>query len=133
MTAAQEWSLSWKTQLAVQEATDRIEREAANHGFRILKTHNVSETLRDKGFESSEYRIVEICNAKYTSQALAADPMVGLWMPCPIIVFEQNGGTHVATVKTTLIAGFFPDVELGPFAADVERIVRDIVDAALKG
>lgn len=127
----EDWTIARETQLSVPEATGRIEARAAEKGFRVLHTHNVSQTLREKGFESPEYRIVEVCNAKYASQAIAADPQVGLWMPCPIAIYDHKGKTHVVTARTTLIPGFFPGAGLEAFAADVERILAEIIDSAL--
>ena len=128
-----DWTIARETQLSVSEATARIEAKTADKGFRVLHTHNVSQTLREKGFPSPEYRIVEVCNAKYASEAIAADPQVGLWMPCPIAVYEHKGATHVVTARTTMIPAFFPGAGLEGFAADVERILVEIIEAALSG
>jgi cytochrome c oxidase cbb3-type subunit 3 len=124
-----DWYMAAETDLSVQEATDRIERVATEKGLRVLCTHDVSETIRGKGFECCEYRIVEVCNAKYASQAIAADPRVGLWMPCPIAIYEHEGRTHIATVRTIPLAAYFPGSSLGEFATDVEKLLGEILDA----
>ena len=132
MPESRDWAINWESDLPVAVATEKIEKEAAAHGMRVLTAHDVSATLREKGFESPEYRIVEVCNAKYAHQAIAVDPMVGLWMPCPIAIYEQNGKTKVTTVKTTLLADFFPNVEIAPLAAEIQGLIVEIIEAALK-
>jgi uncharacterized protein (DUF302 family) len=126
-----DWALAKETDLPVQEAAERIELAAAEKGLRVLHTHNMSETIRSKGFECPEYRIVEVCSAKYASQAVAIDPRIGLWLPCPIAVYAHEGKTHVAALRPTLIGEFFPGKELGGFPEAVEGILAEVLDAAL--
>jgi uncharacterized protein (DUF302 family) len=75
-------------------------------------------------------RFVEICNAKYANQVLAADVKIGLMLPCPIMVYVQDGETVISTMRPTLIGGFFPDAGIEGVAKEVEDIIVRIVDEA---
>jgi len=102
----------------------------AAHGFRVQFVHDVQETLAEKGFERDPLTIVEMCNAKFASQVLAADPKIGLMLPCPIMVYVEGGQTLISTMRPTLIGNFFPAAGIGDTAAEVERVLFAIIDEA---
>jgi uncharacterized protein (DUF302 family) len=106
-----------------------IERTAA-HGFRVQFVHDVQETLAEKGFERDPLTIVEMCNAKFASQVLAADPKIGLMLPCPIMVYVDGDQTLISTMRPTLIGNFFPAAGITDTAAEVERILVAVIDEA---
>ena len=106
-----------------------VERTGAN-GFRVQHVHDVAATLAEKGFDREPVSIVEVCNAKFASQVLSRDINIGLMLPCPVMVYERDGAVLIATMKPTLIGGFFPDAELDEIAGQVEEIVKRIVDEA---
>jgi len=102
----------------------------AAHGFRVQFVHDVQETLAEKGFARDPLTIVEMCNAKFASQVLAADPKIGLMLPCPIMVYVEEGQTLISTMRPTLIGGFFPDAGIADTASEVERVLFKIIDEA---
>jgi uncharacterized protein (DUF302 family) len=102
----------------------------AAHGFRVQFVHDVQETLAEKGFTRDPLTIIEMCNAKFASQVLAADPKIGLMLPCPIMVYVEGDQTLISTMRPTLIGGFFPDAGIADTAAEVEQILFAIIDEA---
>ena len=125
-------------QLDYTVSTDKSQADAvaavvdmtAAHGFRVQFVHDVQETLAEKGFERDPLTIVEICNAKFASQVLAVDPKIGLMLPCPIMVYTEDDRTLIATMRPSLIGGFFPEAGIGDVAAEVEQILVAIIDEA---
>ena len=118
------------TDKAFDEAVSAIERKAGEKGFRVLHTHDVAATLAEKGFPREPLKIIEICNAKYASQVLAKDVKLSLMLPCPISVYEEMGKTHISTLLPSSIVRFYPEAGIEDLAAEVERIVLDVIEAA---
>jgi uncharacterized protein (DUF302 family) len=112
------------------DATRAIEQAVTANGFRVLHTHDVQQTFAEKGVARDAYKIVEVCNVKYANQALRADPLVGLMMPCKINVFTEQGVTKISLLLPSLLSEFFPHVNLGVLAQEVETILRAVVDSA---
>jgi len=112
------------------DAVEAVVDQSTLHGFRVQFVHDVQETLAEKGFARDPLTIVEICNAKFASQVLAADPKIGLMLPCPIMVYVEGGETLISTMRPTLIGGFFPEAGVGEVAAQVEDILITIIDQA---
>ncbi len=110
-----------------------VERSVARHGFSVLHTLALSETLAAKGQPiSKQCAVLEVCNAKVASRMLERDLTLGLALPCRVAVFETAGGAKLGTIApTTLLAEFEVEPEVEATAAEVERTLRQILaDAA---
>ena len=106
-----------------------LEKAAANN-FMVQFVHDVSATLAEKGFERERVTIVEMCNAKYASRVLAADVKIGLMLPCPIMVYAEDGKVFISTMRPTLIGGFFPEAGIEDVAKAVEDVLVGVIDSA---
>ncbi|MCZ2391595.1 MAG: DUF302 domain-containing protein [Acidobacteria bacterium] len=118
------------TEKTFDEAVLAIEQKAADKGFRVLHTHDVAATLAEKGFPREPLKIIEICNAKYASQVLDKDVKISLMLPCPISVYVKDGHTYISTLLPSSIGQFYPDAGIEGLAAEVERIVLQIIEEA---
>lgn len=118
------------TEKSFDETVATIEKKSAEKGFRVLHTHDVAATLREKGFPREPLKIIEICNAKYASQVLNKDVKISLMLPCPISVYVQEGKTHVSTLLPSAIPEFYPDAHIERLADEVEAIVLQIIEEA---
>jgi uncharacterized protein (DUF302 family) len=118
------------TEKSFDEAVAAIEKKSAEKGFRVLHTHDVAATLREKGFPREPLKIIEICNAKYASQVLEKDVKISLMLPCPISVYVQGGKTHISTLLPSAIPDFFPKAHIEGLAGEVEAIVLRIMEEA---
>jgi uncharacterized protein (DUF302 family) len=121
---------TWTTDKPFEQAVSAVETKAAEHGFRVLHTHDVAATLAEKGFPREPLKIIEVCNAKYASQILNRDVKISLMLPCPISVYVQDAKTHVSTLLPTAMIEFFPAAGIEGLASEVERIVLQIVQEA---
>ncbi len=107
-----------------------VEQKAAEKQFRVLHVHDVAATLAEKGFQREPLKIVEICNARYANEALKQNVDVAVMLPCPIAVYTQGGKTVINTMLPSLLADFYPTPGLASIAAEVEKIVLQIVTEA---
>ncbi len=121
---------TWITDKPFEQAVSAVEAKAAEHGFRVLHTHDVAATLAEKGFPREPLKIIEICNAKYASQVLNRDVKISLMLPCPISVYVQDGKTHISTLLPTSMIGFFPAAGIESLASEVESTVLRIAEEA---
>jgi uncharacterized protein (DUF302 family) len=116
--------------LSLEDAVAAVERATAENAFRVLHVHDVAATLAEKGFQREPMRIVEVCNAKHAYAVLAADPKIALMLPCRIVVWTEAGRTKVSTVLPSVISAFYPGAGIEETAAQVERVLVAIIDAA---
>ena len=109
----------------------RLLKAIEEAGFKVLHTHDVRQTFQNKGLDFIPYKIVEVCNVKYAKAALDTDRWVGLMMPCPIAIWEENGTTFISTFKPTMMKDYFADKSFDSFSEELEGIVKKIVDQAV--
>jgi uncharacterized protein (DUF302 family) len=114
------------------EAIVAVKEAAALHSFRVQFVHDVAETLAERGFEREPLTIIEVCNAKYASEVLEEEVLIALMLPCPVIVYEQDGDVLISTMRPTLIDSFFPDAEITHIAREVEEKMFAIVEDAAR-
>ena len=113
-----------------EETVSAVEAKSREKGFNLLVVHDVKATLESKGFSREPMKIVEICNAKYVNQVLAKDIKIALMLPCPVVVYVQDGKTFISTLRPKVIADFYPAADVAEIAAEVDKIVLAIVDEA---
>lgn len=113
-----------------EETVEAVKQGTADAGFRVLAVHDLAATLAEKGFPREPVTIVEVCNAKYSSQVLAADVKIGLMLPCPIMVYAENGQVLVTTMRPRAIGEFFPEADIATVAGLVEDALKGIMDKA---
>lgn len=110
-----------------------LARSVASHGFSVLHTHALSDTLAAKGHPiARRCAVLEVCNAGVASRMLSRDTTISLALPCRVAVFEHEHGTRLGTIDpSSILAGFDTDPSMEQAAADVERSLRNILtDAA---
>lgn len=111
-----------------EDAIERVTAELKEEGFGVLTTIDVQATLKEKiGAETDPYVILGACNPQLASQAIEAEPEIGVLLPCNVIVYQSNGSTNVAAMdpQAALSLTGNPDVE--SLAREVkERLERVI-------
>lgn len=116
------------------EQIDRDLREsAARHSFGVLATHNLRETMKNKGVDfDGECLIYEVCNPHQAKKVLEANGAVSTALPCRISVYRRNGEFRIATLLPTALMSMFSRPELGPVAAEVESTLKAIMSDAAR-
>jgi uncharacterized protein (DUF302 family) len=112
------------------EALAAVQERLAEHGFRVQFVHDVAATLAEKGFDREPISIVETCNAKYANAVLAADVMISLMLPCPVVVYVKDGDTWISTLRPSVIGAFYPEAGIQDVADEVDAILCAVVDEA---
>jgi uncharacterized protein (DUF302 family) len=114
-----------------EDVVANIEKKVAENGLRVLHVHDVQQTFGEKGLQFIPYKIIEVCNAKYAKQALDADRLVGLMMPCPIVIWHENKETTISTLRPAAIVDYFPGKGLENFATELENILKKIISESV--
>ena len=111
--------------VAAIEAITGLLRE---QGFGVLTTIDVQATLRAKlGVERGPYTILGACNPPLAHQALAAEPELGLLLPCNVVVYtDDQGQTIVSAIDPLALFAVVRRDDLAPIADEVARLGAEL-------
>jgi len=112
------------------EAVTKVTEAIAAEGFGILTEIDVKATMKKKlDVDFRDYVILGACNPSLALKALSAEPLIGLLLPCNVIVMERDGGGSV-------VSAIHPEVQfklvgrsgLGKIACEVKEKLERALD-----
>jgi len=112
-------------------AVQKVTAELAKEGFGVLTVIDVQATLKAKlGLDMPPYRILGACNPVLASQAIEAEPEIGLLLPCNVLVREdETGQVHVSFMDPGAVLGLVEDNRVEPLAGQVKRKLEAVLAA----
>ena len=98
-------------------------------GFGVLTEIDVAETLKKKlDVHFRRYKILGACNPSLAHQALLQELLVGLFMPCNVIVFEDGDDIVVAIGKPEAMFQPIGNSEMGPLIQELDAKIARILE-----
>lgn len=117
--------------LSFGEALDRVTQELRNEGFGVLTEIDVQATLKKKLDEDVQpYRILGACNPPLAYRALAAEPEIGLLLPCNVVIRqEEAGAVRVEFMDPSAVLELVGKPEIHRLAAEVRAKLVQVMAA----
>jgi uncharacterized protein (DUF302 family) len=118
-------------ELGYDEAVDRVTKALQSEGFGVLTEIDVKATLKKKiNADFRRYVILGACNPQLAHKALSGEPMIGVLLPCNVVVMDrEGGGSIVAAFKPTAAFALVDNPEVSPIAEAVEERLRRVLDS----
>ena len=113
---------------AVSDLTEAVKK----HGFGVLHTYNLKETLASKGFDLPEAcHILEICNPQEAINVLSEDMGMNIALPCRVSIYTESGQTKIAMAKpSALLSALSDSAALAETASEVEEKMITMISEA---
>lgn len=118
---------------SVEQAARDFEEAVPRHKFGVLHVYNLTETLRNKGFDRKEdIRVFEICNPARATEVLDVDIEMNMALPCRVSVYSEGGQTKIGMINpSSMLSMLNPDARLQQVAEDVEATILAIMKEAV--
>lgn len=113
-------------------ARERVIEALKGQGFGVLTEIDVAATLDKKlGVKMAPYVILGACNPGFAHRALAAEPGIGLLLPCNVVVTEDGDDALISAASPKAMFSIVHGAaDMGPMAEEVEALLRSAIAAA---
>ena len=113
-----------------EEAIQRVSIELQKEGFAVITEIDVTKIFKEKiNVDFKKYRILGACNPHFAHQALLSEDKIGLFLPCNIIVQEnENGQIELAAVDPIASMMSVENENLEEFGLTVREKMKKVID-----
>jgi len=111
---------------AIEKVTAALKKE----GFGVLTTIDVKDTLKKKlNVDFRKYIILGACNPPFAYKTLQAEIGIGLFLPCNVIVYENDEGKSVVSaIDPLMMVSIIDNPALKEIAKEVSAKLRNAIE-----
>lgn len=121
-----------ETNKGLEEAVESLEANLKEEQFGVLWNFDLKEKLNEKGLDfEKEFRILEVCNPKEAQRVLTENTLAGYFLPCKIVVYEDQGKTKIGMPKPSALIQMVKDDTLEVIAEDIEKRLMASMDKSV--
>ncbi|MBB6453148.1 uncharacterized protein (DUF302 family) [Salirhabdus euzebyi] len=118
-----------ETNKSVEDALQLLEESLKEEKFGVLWQFDIRAKLQEKGLEFNQpYLVLEVCNPHEAQRVLSQNQMVGYFLPCKIVIYEDNGKTKIGMPKPTALIQMVNDETIKELAGDIEKRLIACID-----
>jgi uncharacterized protein (DUF302 family) len=109
---------------------ERVRGLLRKNGFGVITEIDIKETIKQKlDKEFPNYKILGACNPPIAYEALVAEPMIGLLLPCNITVIENDDrSVTVAAIDAQKMLSISGLENLSNMALKVNKLLQQTID-----
>lgn len=114
----------------LKTTVENIKAAITTNNFFYGRVQKLEYGLTAHENENPNQVIVYFCNVSLLNQVLGIDPRVGMFLPCRVTIFEQNGKVKVMTVNPKVLSALFNNAELNELCDQMSRSYTSILEEA---
>tara|TARA_Y100001970_G_scaffold283534_1_gene398885 strand:+ start:468 stop:875 length:408 start_codon:yes stop_codon:yes gene_type:complete len=114
----------------IHQIRPKVEQALQEVGFGVLTEIDVCETLKNKiDVDFKPYLILGACNPSIAYKALIQEAGVGLFLPCNIVISQEDEGeVIISAIDPIIMLSFLENKELKPIAKEVSVLLNTAFD-----
>ncbi|MFC7060272.1 DUF302 domain-containing protein [Halobacillus seohaensis] len=121
-----------ETNKTMDKALQSLEESLKKEQFGILWQFDIKDKLQEKGLDFNQpYLVLEVCNPREAQRVLTQNQMVGYFLPCKIVIYEDAGQVKIGLPKPTALIEMVNDTSIKEFAEDIENRLIICIDESV--
>lgn len=118
-----------ETSKSRDEAVQTLEENLKAEKFGVLWNFDLTANLQEKGTDfDTPFTVLEVCNPQEANRVLSEDLLVGYFLPCKIVVYEENGTTKIGMPKPSALIEMVNNDSIKKIAVDIEERLIGCID-----
>jgi uncharacterized protein (DUF302 family) len=116
------------TSLSFDEAIEKVTELLQGEGFGVLTEIDVTATMKKKlDVDYKPYRILGACNPPFAHRALEAENLIGVLMPCNVVVWDDGDHRIVATMDARMMSQLIDIPAVADMAVEVNAKLESVL------
>lgn len=126
----EQFAIKVMLEMDMDAAEQRVRAALKEQGFGVLTEVDIQATMKAKlDREMGGYKLLGACNPGLAWEALHTEPLVGLLLPCNVILRELEQGTEVAIISPKEMFHVTDLPSLDPLAQKAHAALSAAADA----
>ena len=123
------FNLKTSTKEKFSKVLKKVKKLLDKEGFGVLSDINIKKKIEKKtGNKMKNYRMLGACNPEFANSVLQEDKSIGLFLPCSVVVYEQEGVVYVEILDPVFTATLFNNEKIAEVSADVQERLKNVID-----
>jgi len=120
-----------ETKKSFSKVVEDLKISLSNYSFGVLWELDFKDKFKEKNLDfDKSFKVLEVCNPVKAKQVLEEDIEVGYFLPCKIVVYEDNNSIYIGMPKPTALIGLLENNNLSKIALEVETDLKSAINDA---
>ncbi len=126
-----DYSYSKDINLSFEDTETKVREALLNIGFGVLTEINMRDAFKSKlDLEYRNYKILGACNPNLAHEALKSEHLIGVLMPCNILVIDnENRTTKIVFPNADKLLEVTKNKEIFELAKRVDQLLKSAFDS----
>ncbi|MCB2195365.1 MAG: DUF302 domain-containing protein [Bacteroidetes bacterium] len=113
-----------------EQIVEEVKQEFKQVGFGVITEIDMDQKLEEKlDVDLKPYKILGVCNPGFAYKALQAEPNIGVFLPCKVIIRQMDGNNvEVVSSDPAMLMKMLNNEELNKLADEVSVKIKKAIE-----
>lgn len=113
-----------------EQIVEKVKQEFKQVGFGVITEIDMDQKLEEKlDVDLKPYKILGVCNPGFAYKALQAEPNIGVFLPCKVIIRQMDGNNvEVVSSDPAMLMKMLNNEELNKLADEVSVKIKKAIE-----
>jgi len=114
----------------MEAAEEKVRAALTEEGFGVLTEIDVQKVMKAKlDIDRPGYKILGACNPVFANESIAAEPDIGLLLPCNVLLRDEGDGkTSINFMDPVAVLGMVDNPKIAEIAVTVQTGLKKVAE-----